>query len=64
LESYSNVDVIISEAYTGTLVDWMKSGAVDFAVGSRPQKQHGLMQRLLYRDQVILMSGTPLVTLG
>jgi len=60
LESYPNVDVIISEAYTGTLVDWVKSGAIDFAVGSRPQKQRGLMQRLLYRDHVLLMSGTPL----
>lgn len=60
LASYPHVDVTISEAYTGTLVDWVKSGAVDFAVGARPQKQRGLMQRLLYRDGVILMSGTPL----
>jgi DNA-binding transcriptional LysR family regulator len=60
LASYPYVEVTISEAYTGTLVDWVKSGAVDFAVGARPQKQRGLMQRLLYRDGVILMSGTPL----
>jgi transcriptional regulator GlxA family with amidase domain len=60
LISYPDVDVTISEAYTGTLVEWVKSGTVDFAVGARPQKQRGLMQRLLYRDGVVVMSGTPL----
>ncbi|SDT10990.1 LysR family transcriptional regulator [Bradyrhizobium canariense] len=60
LESYPNVNVAISEAYTGTLVEWVKGGHVDFAIGSRPKTQRGLVQRLIYRDKVVLMSGTPL----
>lgn len=60
MERHPDVRLTISEAYTGTLVDWVKNGDVDFALGVRPPEEGGLIQRLIYRDRVVLMSGTPL----
>lgn len=60
MEQFPEVQLTISEAYTGTLVDWVRDGVVDFALGSRPAEADGLIQRLLYRDRVMLMSGAPL----
>ncbi|WP_398473735.1 LysR family transcriptional regulator, partial [Tardiphaga sp.] len=60
MERYPDVRLTISEAYTGTLVDWVREGQVDFALGVRPSEEGGLIQKLLYRDRVVLMSGMPL----
>lgn len=60
LGRYPNVDVAIKEAYTGTVVDWVREGKVDFAFGAMPASGPGLMQRLIYRDTVFLLSGKPL----
>ncbi|SPP92892.1 LysR family transcriptional regulator [Bradyrhizobium vignae] len=60
LERHPHVDVVVSESYTGTLVEWVRDGLVDFALGSRPEVEGHLVQRLLYRDRVVLMSGSPL----
>jgi LysR family nitrogen assimilation transcriptional regulator len=60
MEQYPDVHLTISEAYTGTLVNWVREGVVDFALGSRPAEADGLIQRLLYQDRVVLMSGAPL----
>jgi len=60
MERHPDVRLTISEAYTGTLIDWVKSGQVDFALGVRPPEESGLIQRLIYQDRVVLMSGTAL----
>lgn len=60
MERYPDVRLTISEAYTGTLIDWVREGGVDFALGVRPSEEGGLIQKLMYRDRVVLMSGAPL----
>jgi LysR family transcriptional regulator, nitrogen assimilation regulatory protein len=60
MERYPEVRLTISEAYTGTLIDWVREGSVDFALGARPSEEGGLIQKLIYRDRVVLMSGAPL----
>ncbi len=60
MDRYPDVHLTISEAYTGTLIDWVREGNVDFALGVRPSEEGGLIQKLIYRDRVVLMSGTPL----
>ena len=59
MERYPDVRLTISEAYTGTLIDWVREGSVDFALGVRPSEEGGLIQKLIYRDRVVLMSGAP-----
>jgi LysR family transcriptional regulator, nitrogen assimilation regulatory protein len=60
MERYPGVKLTISEAYTGTLIDWVREGSVDFALGVRPSEEGGLIQKLIYRDRVVLMSGAPI----
>jgi LysR family nitrogen assimilation transcriptional regulator len=60
MERHPDVRLTISEAYTGTLVDWVREGSIDFALGVRPSEEGGLIQKLMYRDRVVLMSGAPL----
>src|SRR5438105_782863 len=47
MDRYPQVNVAISEAYTGTLVEWVREGQVDFALGARPTTEGGLIQRLI-----------------
>ena len=60
MDRHPDVRLTISETYTGTLIEWVKNGDVDFALGVRPPEEGGLIQRLIYQDRVVLMSGTPL----
>jgi LysR family transcriptional regulator, nitrogen assimilation regulatory protein len=60
LERNPLVDVIISESYTGTLVEWVRDGLIDVALGSRPTVEGHLVQRFVYKDKVVLLSGSPL----
>lgn len=60
MERHPQVDVTISESYTGTLVEWVRDGMIDFALGARPVVEGNLVQRLVYQDRVVLMSGSPL----
>ena len=59
-DRYPRVDVSVQEAYTGTVVDWVRSGHVDFALGSAPAVAPGLMQRLIFNDIVLLIASRPL----
>lgn len=60
IQCHPEVHVAISEAYTSTLVDWVRDGLVDFALGARPVTDGGLVQRLIYRDRIVLMSSVAL----
>lgn len=60
MDSYPGVQLTISEAYTGTLIEWVREGSVDFALCVRLSQEGGLIQKLIYRDRVVLMSGAPI----
>jgi DNA-binding transcriptional LysR family regulator len=60
IENHPQVEVTVSEAYTGTLIDWVRDGIVDFALGARPSVEGNLVQKMIYRERIMLMSGAPL----
>jgi LysR family transcriptional regulator, nitrogen assimilation regulatory protein len=60
LDNYPNAEISIVEAYTGTVNELVHSGRVDFAFGTYPGEYSGFMQRLIYSDCVMLLSGQPL----
>lgn len=67
--AYPNVAVRIVEGLSGTLAEWVLSGAVDFAICNRPASTRGLELRLLMSDRLVLVSGrirglTPLAPLS
>lgn len=59
-ERYPHIDVGVKEAYTGTVVEWVQSGQVDFALGALPSVGPGLMQKLIFSDTVVLISSRPI----
>ncbi len=60
LERHPSLEISILEGYTGTLIDWVKEGRIDFALGIRPSEDAHLVQRLVYRDRVVLVSKRPI----
>jgi len=61
LEAYPHVAVSVVEGYTGTVVESVAAGEVDFALGISPPKEVGFMQRTLFRDVVVALCGRPLL---
>jgi LysR family nitrogen assimilation transcriptional regulator len=59
-ERYPHIDISLKEAYTGTVVEWVQSGQVDFALGALPSVGPGLMQKLIFTDTVVLISSRPI----
>jgi LysR family nitrogen assimilation transcriptional regulator len=59
-ERYPHIDISLKEAYTGTVVEWVQSGQVDFALGALPSVGPGLMQKLIFSDTVVLISSRPI----
>jgi len=59
-EAYPGVEVTVSEAYTGTLVDWVRDGVIDFALGAKPLSEGNLVQKHIYSERIMLMSGAPI----
>jgi LysR family transcriptional regulator, nitrogen assimilation regulatory protein len=51
------VELRLSEAYGGTLTDWIAAGEIDIGVVTRPLDQDGLSQQLLSHQQLALVSG-------
>lgn len=49
-EAYPGVEVTVSEAYTGTLVDWVRDGVIDFALGAKPLSEGNLVQKHVYSE--------------
>jgi DNA-binding transcriptional LysR family regulator len=60
IERYPLIDVTISEAFSGTLPDWLAEEKIDFAVGLRPPMDSNLVFRPLFSDCVALMCRDPL----
>ncbi|MGD9920337.1 MAG: LysR family transcriptional regulator [Pseudorhodoplanes sp.] len=60
LDKYPKLEVSILEAYSGSVVDWVKSGKVDFALGASPPDSATLKRRLVCHDTVVLVSSRPI----
>jgi DNA-binding transcriptional LysR family regulator len=50
------VELRLSEAYGGTLTDWVAAGEIDIGVVTKPLDQQGLSQQLLSHQQLVLVS--------
>jgi len=50
------VDVRVSEAYSGTLTDWVVSGEVQAAIVTRPPVHLGLETTHFFRDRIVLVT--------
>jgi LysR family nitrogen assimilation transcriptional regulator len=50
------VDVRLSEAYSGTLTDWVVSGDVQAAIVTKPPVHLGLETTHFFRDRIVLVS--------
>ena len=55
--AFPAVELAITEAYSGTLCQWVQAGVLDFAVCNRPASAAGLESRLLLSDRLMLVSG-------
>ena len=51
------IDVRVVEAFSGTLTDWVMSGALDFAIVTEPRRHDGLELRVLSQEPLVLVSG-------
>jgi LysR family nitrogen assimilation transcriptional regulator len=59
--AFPHVDVRISQGYTGSLVELVKSGGLDFAIVTRPDERlRNLQITTCHRDHVVLLSGMQL----
>lgn len=56
LEIYPKLEVSVVEGYSGSVVDWVRTGKVDFALGASPLDGPTLKRRLIYNDTVVLAS--------
>ena len=56
---YPNVEIVIHEAFSGRLTQWVLDGTVDFAIASRPEKDDGLIYRLMHSEPLVLASNAP-----
>jgi len=60
LDAYPQIDLRIMQAYSETLVRWLLSGELDFALVIEPAVQDGLEITRFSREQMILISGRAL----
>ena len=55
LSTHPYVDVRLSEAYSGTLTDWVVSGEVQAAIVTKPPVHLGLETTHFFRDRLVLV---------
>ncbi|MFD1198058.1 LysR family transcriptional regulator [Brucella gallinifaecis] len=58
-DSYPNVDVTVTEAYSDGLTALVQQGALDLALGAAPNVNTGLSHRIALRDTLMLVSKHP-----
>src|SRR5580692_3891077 len=56
LPAHPYVDVRLSEAYSGTLTDWVVSGEVQTAIVTKPPVHLGLETTHFFRDRLVLVT--------
>lgn len=56
-DEFPRVDLRIVEAYSGTLVESVLTGDLDFAIVIKPRKDPALVRRKLFTDRLVVISG-------
>jgi DNA-binding transcriptional LysR family regulator len=56
LPAHPYVDIRLSEAYSGTLTDWVVSGEVEAAIVTKPPIHLGLETTHFFRDRIFLVT--------
>jgi LysR family nitrogen assimilation transcriptional regulator len=56
LPTHPYVDIRLSEAYSGTLTDWVVSGEVEAAIVTKPPVHLGLETTHFFRDRIFLVT--------
>lgn len=54
------VDLVVREAYGGTLRDWVSAGELDFAFGGWSKADRGVAQERLFEEELVLVCGKPI----
>lgn len=60
VSTYPEVQVSLSEAFSGTLTEWVMSGDLDFAIVVEPPNREGLVVSKVLGGMVALLSGAAL----
>lgn len=55
-EHYPNVEIVLHEAFSGSLAQWVADGTVDFAIASRPEDDMGLIFKPIHTEPIVLAS--------
>jgi DNA-binding transcriptional LysR family regulator len=58
--NYPNVELVVREAYGGTLREWVSGGELDFAVGGWSKSDRGIAQDRLFEEELVLVCGEPI----
>jgi LysR family nitrogen assimilation transcriptional regulator len=53
------IDLSVSEAYGGTLKDWVIAGDLDFAIGGFDAADGALTGQIFFEERLVLVSGAP-----
>lgn len=54
-EKYPDVEIRIDEAYSGTLVDWVMAGDLDFAIVNSTRRKAGVTMHPLINEELVLV---------
>lgn len=57
LDAYPQVDLRLMQAYSETLIKWLLSGELDFALAIEPSAQEGLEITLFSEERMVLITG-------
>jgi DNA-binding transcriptional LysR family regulator len=57
--SYPDVEIRIDEAYSGTLVDWVMAGDLDFAIVNGTRRKAGVAMHPLIDEELVLLERGP-----
>lgn len=57
---HPGVDLVVREAYGGTLREWVSAGELDFAFGSWTKADRGIAQERLFEEELVLVCGKPI----
>jgi len=56
---YPKVELSVSEAYGGTLKEWVRNGMLEFAIGAWQESDTSLQAAHMFEEELVLVSGTP-----
>lgn len=57
---YPDVELVVREAYGGTLREWVGAGELDFAFGGWTKADRGIAQERLFEEELALVCGRPI----